>query len=79
MSKGPLRDGIVGGLMVQWFFDNEDPNNLPVEAEHLEYLSKTEINYRLTFEDESVSDWKFTIHPVGIFHILAADKYNDIL
>lgn len=79
MSKGPLRDGIVGGEMVQWFFDYEDPNNLPIDAEYLLKLSDTELQYRLTFEDGSVSDWKFVIHPVGIFHILAADKYNDVI
>lgn len=81
MFKGPLKDGVVGREIVSWFETWEDSNNLPIEAELLGYANdaKTEINYRLTFEDESVSDWHFVLEPKGIFNIESVDKFNDVL
>lgn len=72
-----LVDGVFGAILVDYF--QTEHMLTPVEAELLETVSVTESNYRITFEDESVSDWKISFPNSHTLEIEAANKYNEVL
>lgn len=72
-----LVDGVFGAILVDYF--QTEHMLTPVEAESLEQISSLEANYRITFEDESVSDWKLFFESPHSLEIEAANKYNEVL
>lgn len=82
MAKNKLEEGVVGSKIVAWFLQNSDPNNLPNDAVaiHDGPAIKDQMKYRITFDNESVSDWLITFES-GIRGIVitSAEKYNDVI
>jgi hypothetical protein len=75
-----LSDGVVGGKLVQWFKDNENRDNLPVDSETLENnIREDYANYRLSFEDGTVADYKVTFEHDSWFDIESVEEFNRVI
>lgn len=85
-----LSEGVVGKKLIDYFA--QTTNSVLVEAEYLGHVSTDEVNYRMTFDDGSVSDWKVTFAPVNEFAytdpewdyaksyvVESADCFNEVL
>ena len=73
----PLIAGAAGRVIVDWFIHN-CPEKEPIEAEHLDHIGN-EYNYRLTFEDGSVSDWHIVYAADLSLEIESAEMYNEVI
>lgn len=75
--KRQLKEGAMGSKLVDWFQHNLGIT--PVDAEYLDRPSKHETNYRITFDDESVADYKVTFEPKGFLIIADIEEYNRVI
>lgn len=74
----PLNEGVVGSRMVAYFKANgETP---PVEAEYISGdTDDVEINYRFTFPDESVADYKVVYEAPFSLEIVSIEWFNQVI
>lgn len=76
-AKQPLGEGVVGRQLVSWF--KAQKHSLPIWAEMLERNgTENTVNYRITFEDETVSDHKvsFEGHTTNVLDI---EEFNRVI
>lgn len=73
-----LSEGVVGSKLVEYFSANA--NGIPVHVEYLGHMNNNvEVLYRITFDDETVSDWKVTFESPTSVEIESADCYNQVI
>lgn len=74
-----LSDGVVGTKLINYFEEYE--NKTPTWAECLKYLTnKDQVQYRITFEDGSVSDWLVTFERTMTEDVIvSAEMFNEVL
>jgi hypothetical protein len=74
----PLREGALGGRIVDYF--EKEHQRVAVEAEPLsqDYTENTG-NYRITFDDGHVEDWKFYFEGRLSLGITWAEGYDQII
>lgn len=79
MTKNKLKDGALGAKMVE-FFEREH-GIIAVDADALpgSDFGGEHVNYRITFEDESVSDWKVIFAPGLTTDIIDAECFNQVI
>lgn len=79
MAKNKLAEGVLGSKMVKYFELYED--KVPVDAEYLQQPTGdySQRQYRLTFEDGSVSDWLFTFEHGRTLVIVSAEMFNEVI
>lgn len=79
--KNKLAEGAVGAKIVDYFAKNVEGDKVPVDANVLagSYLGRDQIQYRITFDDESVSDWLITFVDGNSLDIESAECFNEVI
>lgn len=77
-EENKLKEGVVGSKIYRFFLE-VGSTLTPINAESLGTAGENQHNYRLTFEDGSVSDWHITFEPGLSFVVLDAEKYNEVM
>jgi hypothetical protein len=78
LKTNKLYGGSLGKKMVKFFIDN-GYEALPVSADPISGLGTDEVNYRLTFDDETVADCKFIFDGIHSLNILSVEEYNRVI
>lgn len=78
MTKNKLSEGVAGRKIVAYFAENHAEEGVPVDAESLGGGTSA-YNYRITFDNEHVSDWKVTFKDEYSLEIVDAGKFNDVI
>jgi hypothetical protein len=80
MIERELVEGVVGEKIVNYFQENY--MGTPVKAEFLGYADQkgNEVKYRITFDDESVADYKLTFEWFSLqADITSAEEFNRVI
>ena len=76
-EKQPLGEGVVGKQLVNWY--KAQNHSLPVSAEMLSRNgAENTVNYRITFEDETVTDNVIYFDGTSIY-ILDIEEYDQVI
>lgn len=83
-----LSEGVVGKQLINYFMEQSSLTELgfgpdrhtPVNAECLTYfIDANQAQYRITFADDSVSDWLITFESDDSNVIVSAEQFNEVL
>ena len=73
-----LKEGVLGSKLVDWFQHNLGIT--PVDAECLSQNTRElSANYRITFDDESVVDYRITFESRVSLDIVSCEEYNRVI
>lgn len=78
LKTNKLYQGALGKHIVQFFIDN-GYEALPVWADALSGLGTDEVNYRMTFDDDTVADCKIVFDGIHSLDILSVEEYNRVI
>lgn len=80
MTKNKLSEGVAGSKIVAFFAENHAEEGVPVDAESLGGNTDPDsMNYRITFDNERVSDWRIQFAGEFSLDITSAEKYNEVI
>lgn len=79
-KKNPLIEGALGKHLVEYFEKEHQRTAIDAEVQG-EPFNHEELtgNYRITFDDETVEDWKFYFPSFYTFQVTWAEMYDKII
>lgn len=80
MTKNKLSEGVAGAKLIAYFAENHAEEGVPVDAESMGPFDEASyMTYRITFDNEHVSDWKVTFEDEHSLEIVDAEKFNEVI